>query len=76
MKELVSDGITGLHFTHANSEDLARKVEWAWTHPEEMTAMGKQARTEYQLKYTAEKNYPQLMEIYEQAVTGQKLSKL
>jgi glycosyltransferase involved in cell wall biosynthesis len=76
MEELVSDGRTGLHFTHGNAEDLARKVDWAWTHPEEMSAMGKQARTEYESKYTAEKNYPQLMEIYEQAVALQKTSSL
>jgi glycosyltransferase involved in cell wall biosynthesis len=76
MQELVSDGRTGLHFTPADPEDLARKVEWAWTHPEEMSAMGKQARTEYESKYTAEKNYPQLMEIYEQAVAFQKTSRL
>jgi hypothetical protein len=29
--------------------------------------MGLQARSEYELKYTAEKNYPQLMEIYDRA---------
>jgi hypothetical protein len=32
--------------------------------------MGTQARTEYESKYTAEKNYPQLMEIYQRAIEG------
>jgi glycosyltransferase involved in cell wall biosynthesis len=68
MQELVNDGRTGLHFTPADSEDLARKVEWAWTHPDEMRAMGISARSEYESKYTAEKNYPQLMEIYQRAI--------
>jgi hypothetical protein len=29
--------------------------------------MGKEARQEYETKYTAEKNYPFLMEIYQRA---------
>jgi glycosyltransferase involved in cell wall biosynthesis len=68
MQEIVSDGRTGLFFTPADSEDLAAKVEWAWTHPEQLRTMGLQARCEYEAKYTAEKNYPQLMEIYNRAL--------
>jgi glycosyltransferase involved in cell wall biosynthesis len=68
MQEIVSDRHTGLHFNAADPEDLAAKVEWAWTHPEEMCAMGIQARSEYESKYTAEKNYPQLLEIYDRAI--------
>ncbi len=71
MQEIVSDGRTGLHFIPADSEDLAAKAEWAWTHPEPMLAMGAQARSEYESKYTAEKNYPLLMEIYNRARQGQ-----
>jgi glycosyltransferase involved in cell wall biosynthesis len=68
MQELVSDGRTGLHYTPADPVDLARKVEWAWAHPDEMCAMGKEARKEYELKYTAETNYPMLLEIYKRAL--------
>jgi glycosyltransferase involved in cell wall biosynthesis len=68
MPEIVADGRTGIHFTPADSEDLARKVEWAWTHPDEMCAMGEEARREYEAKYTAEKNYPALIEIYQRAL--------
>jgi glycosyltransferase involved in cell wall biosynthesis len=64
MEEIVADGRTGLHFTAGDAEDLAQKVEWAWTHPEEMAAMGRAARAEYEAKYTAERNYEMLMEIY------------
>jgi glycosyltransferase involved in cell wall biosynthesis len=67
MEEIVSDGRTGLHFNPGDPEDLAAKVEWAWNHPEQMRVMGLQARSEYEAKYTAEKNYPQLMKIYERA---------
>jgi len=70
MQELVADGRTGLHFTPTDPEDLARKVEWAWAHPDEMRAMGREARREYEAKYTAEKNYPILIEIYKRAMQG------
>jgi hypothetical protein len=33
--------------------------------------MGNEARKDYQLKYTAEKNYPMLMEIYQRAMEEQ-----
>ena len=38
--------------------------------PEEMAAMGRAACAEYEAKYTAEKNYPILMEIYRHAIAG------
>ena len=68
MPEIVADGRTGIHFTPADPEDLARKVEWAWAHPKEMCTMGQEARREYEAKYTADKNYPVLLEIYKQAL--------
>jgi glycosyltransferase involved in cell wall biosynthesis len=68
MQELVENNRTGIHFGPSDSEDLARKVEWGWTHPDEMHAMGIAARAEYVSKYTAEANYPKLMEIYRRAM--------
>ena len=68
LAELVEDGRTGLRFRPGNPEDLAAKVEWAWTHPRELAAMGQEARREYELKYTAERNYEQLMEMYRLAI--------
>ena len=70
MQEIVEDGKTGLHFTPGDDRDLADKVEWAWSHPERMREMGEAARQEYENKYTAEKNYPRLMEIYQHAVAS------
>ena len=67
MQELVEDGRTGLHFTAGNSADLTRKVTWAWSQVEAMRGMGKAARREYETKYTPEKNYPLLMDIYRSA---------
>jgi len=70
MEEIVEDERTGLHFEPGNSEDLAAKVEWAWIHTKEMQEMGREARREYELKYTAQKNYEMLMEIYRRAMEG------
>jgi glycosyltransferase involved in cell wall biosynthesis len=68
MAEIVEDGRTGIHFKPGNPEDLAYKVEWAWAHPKEMAEMGREARKEYERKYTAELNYKMLMDIYETAI--------
>jgi glycosyltransferase involved in cell wall biosynthesis len=70
MEEIVADGRTGLHFTAGDAEDLAAKVDWAWTHPREMAEMGRAARAEYEAKYTAARNYEMLMQIYERAVAA------
>ena len=70
MQELVEDGNTGLHFEPDNAEDLAAKVEWAWTHPREMKAMGKAGRREFLSKYTATHNLETLERIYRRAIQG------
>ena len=70
MQEIVADERTGLHFTPGDAEDLAAKAEWAWMHPEPMAQMGKEARREYEIKYTAERNYAILMEAYQQAIAA------
>ena len=63
MIDVVQDGRTGLHFTPGDPADLATKVEWAWSHSKQMEEMGRNARIEYEAKYTAERNYELLMEI-------------
>jgi glycosyltransferase involved in cell wall biosynthesis len=70
MQEIVEDGRTGLHFTPGSADDLAEKVDWAWDNPSRVRAMGQEARREYETKYTAERNYPLLMDIYNQAIAG------
>jgi glycosyltransferase involved in cell wall biosynthesis len=68
MQEVVEDAKTGVHFEPGNAEDLASKVDWAWTHPEAMEAMGRAARAEYLSKYTARPNHEALMRIYRNAM--------
>lgn len=68
MAEIVRDGHVGLNFATGDAEDLAAKVEWAWGNPAKTQALGEGARHEYETRYTAEKNYDLLMEIYERAI--------
>jgi glycosyltransferase involved in cell wall biosynthesis len=70
--ELVQDRTTGLHFTPGDPADLAEKVEWAWTHRDEMEEMGRHARADYEAKYTAERNYRMIMEISRQVIQQRK----
>jgi glycosyltransferase involved in cell wall biosynthesis len=70
MEEIVDDGRTGLHFAAGDAEDLARKITWAFGHSSEIAAMGRAARREYESRYTSEKAYAQLMDIYEQTVAA------
>jgi glycosyltransferase involved in cell wall biosynthesis len=68
LKEIVADQRTGIHFVPGNAEDLASKTEWAWTHPREMEEIGEAGRAEFVAKYTAERNYQLLMNIYKRAI--------
>jgi glycosyltransferase involved in cell wall biosynthesis len=68
MAEIVADHRTGLHFHPGDPQDLADKVSWAWTHPEETRQMARAAREEFESRFTPEKNYSQLMQIYEETV--------
>jgi glycosyltransferase involved in cell wall biosynthesis len=66
--ELVADHFSGLLFNPGDPIDLAAKVKWAWEHPLELAEMGRNARREYEEKYTADRNYGMLMEIYQKAL--------
>jgi glycosyltransferase involved in cell wall biosynthesis len=66
--EVTDHGRTGLHFRPGDPEDLAAQVEWLLSHPAELSRMRKEARAEYEAKYTAERNYARLMAIYKEAL--------
>ncbi len=68
MAEIITDGVTGLLFETGNSNDLASKVRWLAEHKDKAITMGKSARLETETKYTAEKNYEILMNIYKRAI--------
>ena len=75
LAELVDDGRTGLHFRAGDPVDLARAVTWAQGHTAEMRSMGAAARREYEDRYTAEVNYPALVEIYRTAMESAELER-
>jgi glycosyltransferase involved in cell wall biosynthesis len=68
MAEIIEDGVTGLHFEAGNPVDLADKIKWLIENPDKSRHMGKNARKVFLEKYTAEKNYKILMNIYHQAI--------
>ena len=70
LAEIVRDGHTGLHFTPGDANDLADKVEWAWTHPDEMETMGHTARAEFETKYNSDAALKQLEAAYESVLHG------
>ena len=63
--EIVEDGSTGLLFDPSDSKDLAAKMDWACRNPVPLAEMGRAARARYLSKFTAERNLPQLVSIYE-----------
>ena len=67
LAELVADGSTGLVFEPGNPDDLRRKAASLLREPERLNVMRRQARAEYERKYTPERNYQMLLEIYERA---------
>lgn len=68
MADLIRDGQTGLLFEPGNARELAAKMLWADSHPQEMARMGQAARREYEARYTPQINFAQLMDIYAEAI--------
>lgn len=65
MKHIIKNNETGLLFNPGNPEDLKNKAQYLIDNPKECERLGKNAYREYKTKYTPEKNYERLMEIYE-----------
>jgi glycosyltransferase involved in cell wall biosynthesis len=63
--EVVESGLTGLRYDPNSPEELAAQVEWLLAHPDQLAQMRLAARHEFESKYTAEKNYQQLIAIYD-----------
>jgi glycosyltransferase involved in cell wall biosynthesis len=57
-----------LHVEPGDSADLAAKVRWAAENPSDMRRIGDSARRVYEDRYTPDRNYRQLMAIYDEAV--------
>jgi len=64
---IIDDGCTGLHVRPGDPDDLAAKVDWAFSHPSELAEMRTNARAAFEARYTPEVNYQMLMRIYGRA---------
>jgi len=68
--ELVDHERTGMLFHPSDSADLATQVEWLLSHPQELSQMRQEARSQFEAKYTAADNCKRLMEIYQTAISN------
>lgn len=68
--ELIVHGKTGLLVEPGNAVELAQAIAYADAHPERMRAMGREAWRTYLEHYTPERNYQQLLRIYQQALAA------
>jgi glycosyltransferase involved in cell wall biosynthesis len=62
--EIVSADSTGIHFRPGDANDLREKGEYAWAEVAVARSMGRRARAEYERKYSPDRNYRMLMDIY------------
>ena len=72
LPEMVIDHETGMLFEPGNPIDLAQKVRWLWNYPEERRSMAERSYLEYKQKYTADRGYQMLHDVYVQTITSKK----
>lgn len=68
LPELIEDGKNGLLFKPGNPDDLAEKINYLYNNPDKAIEMGKYAHKCLEEKYSAEKHYMRLMDIYKKAI--------
>jgi len=68
--DVVEDGRTGLLFTPGDAPDLALKVHTLLSNDGALSRMRQAGRAEFEAKYTGERAYEQLMDIYERAIAS------
>jgi glycosyltransferase involved in cell wall biosynthesis len=69
MAEIVEENRTGLLFAAGDSADLAAKMQRLTGDSDACIKMGKNARSEFESKYTADRNFEMLMDIYRHAIS-------
>lgn len=62
--EIITDGETGLHFEVKDADDFYKKMTELTEDPEKARQFARNARQEYEERYTPEKNVEQLTNIY------------
>jgi len=69
LREIVEHGHNGLLVTPGNADELANAIAFAVANPVQMRRMGLEAYQTYLARYTPERNYTALMDIYHQVLT-------
>ena len=67
LAEIVEEGVTGVLCTPADPQDLARKINELLAKPEQWQRLRRQALNVFEQRYTADINFQQLMQIYQDA---------
>ena len=68
--ELVTDGVTGLHFTAGDDAGLSAQAERLWRDGRLRAEMGARALEEYRRSYTPAVNLGLLLSVYEAALAA------
>jgi glycosyltransferase involved in cell wall biosynthesis len=74
--EIMEDRKTGFLFEPGNPDDLAAKAKLLIADPALSQELGRNARAQFEEKYTAEKNYEQLLRIYDSVIEQPVLPKI
>jgi glycosyltransferase involved in cell wall biosynthesis len=68
MNEIITEERTGFKYKVGNYEDLSSKISYALSNEDKLAQMRLNARFEYLNKYTADKNYERIVDIYDMAI--------
>jgi len=72
MADIVKDHETGLLFETGKAEDLASKMRWMVENRDACLEMGRNARAEFDSRYTADRNFETLSAIYENVLKARR----
>lgn len=75
LPEVITGSRNGLFFRPRDPLDLACKAAHLWSHPEEASALGKGARSEFEMRFSAERNYEQLLGAYAKTLASASLER-
>lgn len=73
--EVVEHGISGWHFPVGDAKALADTVRTVWQQPQQIKKMRRAAREAYLTRYTAQQNYPLLMDIYRRVIAEERAAR-
>ena len=67
LAEVVEDGVTGLLADGHDADGLAKRIQWATGHPDEMRQMGANARRLYEARFRGAAHLADLLDAYQAA---------